>query len=118
MTNTIGIYFGLFLILGIMLILSFRLSLWMARRAVCRVITIFRDYNAVQFQKALPLESLGLGPRPLISFRLLRDYKPWALQTLVRSGVIRMGMEGNYYLSEDTLNANPEIQSVCRVNVK
>ncbi len=113
--NTLGIYIGIILILLILLMLSFRLSLWLARRAVCTVITIFRDNNAVQFQKALPLESIGLGPRPLLSFRLLRDYKPWALQTLVRSGIIRTGMEGTYYLSEDTLAANPEVQSVCRI---
>ncbi len=113
--NTVGIYVSIFLILFILLILSFRLSLYLARRAVCTVITIFRDFKAVQFQNAMPLEIMGLGPRPLLSFRLLRDYKPWALQTLVRSGVIRMGMEGTYYLSEDTLNANPEVQSVCRI---
>jgi hypothetical protein len=111
--NATNILIGIILILIILLILSFRLSLFLARRAVCTVISTFREFRAVQFQNAMKLEPMGLAPRSFLSFHLLRDYKPWALQTLVRSGIIRAGAEGTFYLSEDTLNANPEIQSVC-----
>ncbi len=84
------------------------------RRSICQVIATFRDYGAVDYQKALPLELIGLGPRPLFSLRFFRDYKPWALQTLAQAGIIRMASEGNYYLSEETLSANQNFQSVCQ----
>jgi hypothetical protein len=113
--NSTGVFLGIILILFIALIFSFRLSLLMARHAICRVITIFRQNQANDYQRALPLAYLGLGPRPFLSFRLLRDYKPWALQTLVQSGIIRMANEGNFYLSEDTLTANQNIASLCQV---
>lgn len=114
--NSVGIYISLILILFVLLLLSFRFSLLLARRAICKVISIFREYDAVQFTKALTLENLGLAPRPLFTLRVLRDYKPWALQTLVQSGIIRAGQEGTFYLSEDTLNANPNIQTACQIN--
>jgi hypothetical protein len=88
--------------------------MFLARRAVCTVISIFRNYGAVSYNKALNLNSMGLGPRSFFNFRILKDYKPWALQTLMRSGIIRMADEGNYYLSEDTLEANPPVQTACQ----
>ena len=112
--NTVGIYISLFLILLIFALIAFRISLWLARRSICQVIATFRDYGAVDYQKAMPLELIGLGPRPLFSLRFFRDYKPWALQTLAQAGIIRMATEGNYYLSEETLSANQNFQSVCQ----
>jgi hypothetical protein len=73
--NTVNVYLAIIIILVIALLFSFRLSAMLATRAVCRVVAIFRDNQAIDYQKALPLETLGLGPRPLLSFRLLRDYK-------------------------------------------
>jgi hypothetical protein len=113
--NGTGITVGIFMIMLILLVLSFRLSLVLARREICRVITIFRTQCAVDYQQALLLEAFGLGPRPFFSFRLLRDYKPWALQTLVQAGVIRMATQGNFYLSEETLKANPQIATSCQI---
>ncbi len=113
--DTIGIYLLIAAILIAMLALAFRLSLFMAKRAVCKVIATFRDFEAVDYQNALPLELMGLSPRPFLSLRLFRDYRPWALQTLVQAGVVRMAFEGAYYLSEETLDANPQLQEVCRI---
>jgi len=113
--NTVAIYVLLIFILLLFLIIAIRISFILARRAICTVLTTFRDYNAVNFQKALPLDLMGLGPRPFLSSRLLRDYRPWALQTLVQSGIIRMAYEGTYYLSEETLESNPQLQTTCRV---
>ncbi len=112
--GNVGVTVGLILVLVIFMVLSFRISLYLARRAICKVIGIFRDNDARDYSRALPLTILGLAPRPLFSFRLLRDYKPWALQTLVQSGVVRMAQEGNFYLSEESLEANPNIQSACQ----
>jgi hypothetical protein len=116
--NGVSLSIALVVIMVIALLLSFQLSYNLTKRAICRVVNIFRFYNAVDYQKALPLEALGLGPRPLFSFRILRDYKPWALRTLAQAGVIRMAEEGLYYLSDETLRANPEIMAVCRSKVK
>jgi hypothetical protein len=113
--NSAGIYLGIFIVLVIALILSFRLALFMARRSICKVITIFRENRAVDYQKAQPLEALGLGPLPFFHFRLLRDYKPWALQTLVQAGIVRTAEQGTFYLSEETLEANEIISTACRI---
>jgi hypothetical protein len=113
--NNVNIYIAVIVILFIGLVLAFRLSLYLAKRSVCKVITIFRENDAVEPQKALTLESLGLGPKSLFQIRLLRDYKPWALQTLVQAGVIRLSTEGTFYLSEETLKANPNINSACQI---
>jgi hypothetical protein len=112
--NGTSISIGIILVMVILLIFSFRFSMSLARRAICRVITMFRMQGAVDYQQALPLAALGLGPRPLFSFRLLRDYKPWALQTLVQAGIIRMATEGSFYLSEETLKANPQFTTSCQ----
>jgi hypothetical protein len=113
--NTVNVYLAIIVILVIALLLSFRLSAMLARRAVCRVVAIFRENQAIDSQKALPLDTLGLGPRPLLSFRLLHDYKPWALQTLVQAGVIRKAGEETFYLSEETLKVNEYITSACQI---
>lgn len=113
--NTVGIYISFAVIVLILLVITFRISLWMARRALCQVISIFRNYDAVDYQRALPLQAIGLGPRPLFSFRFFRDYKPWALKSLSQAGVIRSGVEGSYYLSEETLDANEAIRTVCQI---
>jgi len=113
--STAAIYVLIALFLLLFLALSLRISLTLARRSICRILTIFREHNAVNYQNALPLDLMGLGPRPFLSFRLLRDYKPWALQTLVQAGIIRMAYEGTFYLSEETLEVNPQIQTVCRI---
>ena len=113
--NTTLIYVLLAVFLLLFLVIALRLSLFLAKRAICKVLATFREYNAVNYQNALPLDLMGLAPRPFFSFRLLRDYRPWALQTLMQVGIVRMAFEGTYYLSEETLEANPQIQATCRI---
>jgi hypothetical protein len=115
--NAIDINAAIILLMVALLILSFRLSMSLARRAICTVISIFRQNNAIQYEKALQLHSMGLNMRPaLLSFRLLRDYKPWAIQTLVQAGVIRAASQNTFYLSEDSLRQYPGIS--CPVKLK
>jgi hypothetical protein len=113
--NSLSISIGIILILVILLIMSFQLSFALARRSICKVIALFREIDAVGYSKAVPLEALGLGPRPFLQFKVLRDYKPWALQTLVQASIVRSGAEGTFYLSEDTLKANPNFESACQI---
>jgi hypothetical protein len=114
--DALGVTIGIILVMIILLLLAFRLSFILAKRAICKVISIFREYNAIAYNKALTLDNMGLAPRSFFSFRILSDYKPWALETLVKSGVIRATEQGYFYLSEDTLNANPNIQTACQSN--
>ncbi len=100
------------LVLLILLFLSFRLSQYLARRAICQVITKFRNNSAVSAPKAMMLQDMGLdfGFR----FRILRDYRPWAFQTLVQSGVIRSSQDGLYYLSEEMAQSNLNVQCTIK----
>ena len=59
-----GIYAGIIVLLIALVVLTFRLSMFLAKRAICKVIATFRDYGAVEYGKALRLESLGLSPKP------------------------------------------------------
>lgn len=104
----IGAVVLLFLVLLLGLALAMRISLFMARRAVCKVIAIFHKHNAVQPGNALTLGDLGLAPRSM--FTLVRDYKPWAFQTLFQAGIIRSPLDGWYYLSEEDLQSAKGIQ--------
>jgi hypothetical protein len=98
--------FMIIIIMVILLILAFRLFIYMLRRAVRNVIRTFRMFEATSPEKALPLESMGLRATcPLFAFRLLRDYRPYAIQGLFRLGIIRSYGESFYYLSEETLKS-------------
>ena len=101
---------GLILLGAISLYLVLRLSMVLARRAICTVVNTFRVYNAVRPENALSVQELGLGMR---YFTVLRDYRPWALQTLVQANVIRAAEKGGYYLSESTL-ALSELETGCK----
>lgn len=103
----------LIIIMLTLVIISFRISAYLMKRAVCTVVEIFRQNNAIQFQNAMTLEDLGLGPPPL--FKLRRDYKPYAVQMLVQSSIIRMTPDDRFYLVEE----NPSLGNIsCPVNLK
>ncbi len=88
-----------------LLMLSIRISAFMIRRDICNVVSTFRKHGANDESRAVPLESMKLTAHtPLLSFRLLRDYKPWAIKTLATAGIIRSPREGDYYLSEAKLS--------------
>ncbi len=98
-----------------LIIISFRLSAMLLKRAICTVVEIFRQNNAIQFENARTLEELGLGPRPLLSFRIWRDYKPYALKVLAQSSIVRATPDNRFYLIEE----NPSLGNVsCPVNVR
>jgi hypothetical protein len=74
------------------------------RRAARQVIRIFRQNNATDSQKARTIDELGLRP-PGVLERMMRrrDYKPHALDALIRLGVVKTTGEGKLYLSEARL---------------
>ena len=96
----------LFIVLIVILFIVVMLVVpqWMLTRNVPKVIRIFRHQNAVGEKNAKTIEELGLVPKSMFQ-RMLnrRDYKPQALQFLIRTTVVEMTEEGKVYLNEETL---------------
>lgn len=84
------------LLLGLPVILN--------RRAASQVITIFKKNQALGFDSARTIDELGLRPAGL-GQRLvsMRDYKPRALEALVKSEVVRVTEDDRLYLDEKKL---------------
>ena len=96
----------LFIVLMVILFIVVMLVVpqWMLTRNVPKVIRIFRQQNAVGEKNAKTIEELGLLPKSMFQ-RMFnrRDYKPQALQFLIRTTVVDMTEEGKVYLNEETL---------------
>jgi hypothetical protein len=96
----------LFIILMILLFIVVVIFVpqWMLSRNVPKVIRIFRQQNAVGERNAKTIEELGLQSKSMFQ-RMFnrRDYKPQALQFLLRTTVVEMTEEGKVYLNEETL---------------
>jgi hypothetical protein len=90
----------LLIILGLVA-LAFYISARMTRRAVSRVVQIFRDHHATGIQQAKTIEELGLKPPSLLErVSRPRDYKQNALKILIRGEIILMTEEGKLYIPE------------------
>ena len=77
---------------------------WRLKRAIPRVIRIFRDHNAVDIKNAKTGDELGLRPRGMAQQILTgRDYKLDALRVLTEADIIQMTEDGRLYLSEEKL---------------
>ena len=111
---------NIFDVLSILLIIIFLILLYlvllvyMMRRAVTRVIKIFRKHNALGQESAKSLGELGIIEKRSIADRLSkgRDYKPQALQFLFQLGVVEEIEDTRVYLSEeklDSLNQQKEL---------
>jgi hypothetical protein len=77
------------------------------RRAVGRVIKIFRRQNAISVESARTIDELGLRPRTWLQgmFRG-RDYKPQALDILLKADIVQMTEDSKLFLSEEKLAAS------------
>jgi hypothetical protein len=77
----------------------------MVRRAVSQVIKIFRKNHSLCSEGFRTIEELGLKPlsffERLSRFKLLRDYKPYALQAMIQMGMVRLRDHGKVCLLED-----------------
>ncbi|MFC2013029.1 hypothetical protein ACFLUE_01940 [Chloroflexota bacterium] len=96
----------LFIIIIIVAFLAAMLGIpyLMTRRAVKQVITIFRKNNAMSESTAKIIDELGLRPRTFLQgmFRS-RDYKPQALNFLMRGEIVRTTEDGRIWMSEEAL---------------
>ncbi len=74
------------------------------RQAVSQVVERFRESHTLCSEGLKTANELGLGPQSLTDqlFRF-RDYRPYALQALIKFGVVRVTEEGKMCLLEDKL---------------
>ena len=76
------------------------------RRAVNQVVAIFQRSNALDVRSAKTVDELGLrSPTFLDGMLRMRDFKPYALQILMQTEVVRQTDGGRLYLAQDRLPA-------------
>lgn len=76
------------------------------RRAINQVVTIFERNNALYARSAKTIDELGLRPPTFLEGMIrMRDFKPYALQILMKADVIRQTDGGRLYISQDKLAA-------------
>jgi hypothetical protein len=80
---------------------------FLTRRAIFKVIKIFYQHNALGIEGAKTVYELGLE-RPDFFQRMTRprDYKQYALQILIKRGIILENEEGRLYMVEERLDEN------------
>jgi len=80
---------------------TFSIYAFRGRRAISKVIEIFRRHNALRINDAKTVEELGLE-KPDFVQRVTRgrDFKQYALQILIKRGVIYETEDGRLYMLE------------------
>ena len=86
-------------------LLAVLISSLLFKRAVRQVIGIFRTTRSLCSQRPKTADELGLQPQTLME-RLFkpRDYKPYALQALIRAGIVRLTNKGRMCLREEKVS--------------
>jgi len=75
-------------------------------RAVNQVVAILERNNALDVRSAKTVDELGLRPPTFLEGMLrMRDFKPYALQILMQTEVVRQTDGGRLYLAQDRLPA-------------
>lgn len=87
--------------LAIFIIPGFRL-----KRAIHEVVDIFRKHHSLCFTNLKSIDELGLRPPGLMEglFKK-RDFKPLALQVLIKANVVHLADDLTMCLQEDKLSA-------------
>ena len=76
----------------------------MIKRAMIKIIRIFCSYNAIGARNAKTIDELGLRPPDFLQRLVkLRDYKPYALQILEQTGIVKLTHDGKLYMKENKL---------------
>ena len=66
------------------------------------MMAIFRRNNAIDVRSAKTVDELGLRPPTFLEGMLrMRDFKPYALQILMQTEVVRQTDGGRLYLAQD-----------------
>lgn len=100
--NNNTIYFILAILF--LLALFFIIPQIMTRRAVIKLIKTMRNHNAIGIDNAKTFEELGLRfPTFFQRMVMPRDYRPRALQLLIRAQVIGYTEDHKLYLIEENV---------------
>ena len=98
-----NVLFGVLITL-LMLVTLFVLPQLLYKRAISKVIKIFRKYNAFTIESARTPKDLGLAQRGwLENLGHTRDYKPRALQMLIDYDIVRKTDDDRVYLVKEKL---------------
>ena len=95
--------------------LIFSVYAFRGRRAMFKVIEIFRQHNALGIRDAKTLQELGLE-RPNFAQRIVRgrDFKQYALQILIKRGIICVTEDGRLYMVENKLDEDLRFSGLLR----
>ena len=100
--NTTALFILLIIILAILGF--FVLPRMRIRQAVNRVVAIFERNNALDVRSAKTIDELGLRPPTFLEGMMrMRDFKPYALQILMKAEVVHQTDGGRLYLIQDKL---------------
>ncbi len=94
----------LFIVIVIILLIlvAFVIPRYLFKRALSRVIRIFREQGAFDVKSARTVDELGLRPRAMLQGMFKgRDYKPYALDILRKADIVQMTQDDRLYLSEE-----------------
>jgi hypothetical protein len=95
------ILFIIILVILALLVLRIRM-----RRATKQVVAIFERNNAFDAMSAKTIDELKLKPPTFLEGMLrMRDFKPYALQALIKAEVVQQTDGGRLYLLQDKLSA-------------
>jgi len=95
----------------LLLVILAVLGLWVLprmriRRAINQVVAIFEYNSALDVRSARTIDELGLKPPTFLEGMMrMRDFKPYALQILMKAEVVSQTDGGRLYLSQDRLAA-------------
>ena len=71
------------------------------------MIAVFRRNSALDKKTARTIDELRLKPRGIVEGMFHgRDFKPHALNSLVKAGIVKSTEDGRLYLAEDVLFAS------------
>ena len=102
-----SVYTIIFLLLTTLAFIGIALfiSAQMTKRAISRVLNIFRKNDAIEIHQAKTIEELGLQPPNLMQrFTQARDYKQNALKILIKAEIIRVTEGGKLFLPQEKYN--------------
>ena len=99
----------LILVILLLLVVAFAGSSFLMRRALRQVIKMFRTAGALSPETAKLAADVGIRQKGLLEIRGLRDYKPTALQFLIRQEIVIVTEDGRVYLSEEKLATSLKI---------
>jgi len=92
------------LIVVFMLLVLLIVPQLLLKRAIHHVIRIFREHNAIGINNSKTIDELGLrSPGMLERMFRGRDYKQYALKTLIKAAIIQTTEDERLYLSEEKL---------------